>query len=183
MLAKKQLARTSRRLDRLLDERLQASVERARRKIAQYRAAERAPAIEDREPVSEVVRVEWAQVQGVEEVSTTPSIHSGPSRPLLYLVDSDGTRRPYVTDDEAELAAIRAQMKDAHDYGQEEAWLVKGRIFGESVKKVYVGPLSALRALWPDLATRKRMEQAGALDLPDMVGIPVLMEKLPRKED
>jgi hypothetical protein len=183
VLANRQLSRANRRIDKLLDERLQASVQRARTKIAQYRAAERAPAIQEQEPVTEVIRVEWAQVQGVETLSTTPRLEHHAPRPLLYLVDSDGTRRPYITDDEAELAAIRAQMQDAHDYGPEETWLVKGRIFGESVKKVYVGPLSALRAIWPDLATRKRLEQAGAADLPEMVGVPVLIEKLPRQED
>lgn len=145
-----------------------------------YRQAEREKRLAERDAIREVERVCWEDVEGIEVVSTTVQVFHDQPRPLLCVLGDDGKLHPYITDDEAELAALRAQLRKAHDYGREEAWLVKGRFGGKSVKMVYIGPLSALQTLWPDLSRRKRMEQAGAQDLPDLVGVPVLIERLPR---
>lgn len=145
-----------------------------------FREAEREKRIAERDALREVERIRWDEVEGIEEVSTTVQIFHDRPRPLLEVLGEDGKFHPYLTDDESELAAIRAQLLKAYDYGHEETWLVKGRFAGKSVKMIFQGPLSALRTLWPDLARRKRMEQAGAKDLAETVGVPVLIERLPR---
>lgn len=141
-------------------------------------------------------RIPWEHVREVVELTTAVSVHAEAPRPIFYVLDAleddngepilgkDGKQRviwrPYMTDDECELAALRDQLRRAPDYGPEEYWLVSGRIFGATVTAVYHGPLSALRALWPDLARRRRMVQAGAKDLESTVGVPVYVERLPR---
>lgn len=182
MLASKHVARSRRELEGRLVVTGDApkSGSKAMAALQAYRQAEREKRQAERDAVREVERIAWEDVQGIEEVSTTVQIFHERPRPLLAVLGEDGKFHPYLTDEESELAAIRAQLLKAHDYGGRETWLVKGRFGGQSVKMIYQGPLSALKTLWPDLARRKRMEQAGAKDLAETVGVPVLIERLPR---
>ncbi|MNS41930.1 hypothetical protein D3C72_742980 [compost metagenome] len=199
VLAAHHVARSRQRLERRLKTQGPDAMDgqQAIEALAQFRKAERERRLTEIEAVAKVERVKLEDIQGVEELSTTLQIFSHQPRPLLYVVDTvrdanghevrdaNGevlTReRPYMTDDECELAAIRHQLERADDYGDEQAWLVKGTLFGEKVTKVYKGSLSALRTLFPDEARRRRMEQAGAKDLDELVGTAELIERLPRR--
>lgn len=182
LLANAQVARSRRELESRLvvlgD--APAAGTKAMAALRAYRQAEREKRQAERDAIKEARRVRWEDVEGIEVLSTTLQIFSDRPRPLLAVLGDDGKFHPYITDEEAELAAIRRKLHAAHDYGREEAWLVKGRFCGKTVSMVYVGPLSALKTLWPDLAGRRRMEQAGAQDLQELLGVPVLIERLPR---
>lgn len=92
-----------------------------------------------------------------------------------YYKDASGRPVPYITDSEAEHAALRASLSSDTPYGPTQEWAALVDMDGKVCVQIFRGPLSDLRKMIPCEMDRHLWELAGA----DLAGTakPIQVER------